>query len=62
MLAGRRYGLLAHAAAATSSPPRSIVEALAATAAGSAAAVPSEHGFWAVEQDMIASEHERDPF
>jgi uncharacterized protein YbbC (DUF1343 family) len=21
-----------------------------------------EHGFWAVEQDMIASEHERDPF
>jgi uncharacterized protein YbbC (DUF1343 family) len=63
MLAGRRYGLLAHAAAATSSPPRSIVEALTATAADAPRRLFSpEHGFWAVEQDMIASEHERDPF
>ena len=62
-LAGRRYGLLSHAAAATSHPPRSIVEALAASAAGAPRRLFSpEHGFWAVEQDMIPSEHERDPF
>ena len=62
-LAGRRYGLLSHAAAATSSPPRSIVDALSASAAGAPRRLFSpEHGFWAVEQDMVASEHERDPF
>jgi uncharacterized protein YbbC (DUF1343 family) len=61
-LAGRRYGVLAHAAAATSDPPGSIVEALAATAAGAPRRLLSpEHGFWAVEQDMIPSASERDP-
>ncbi len=62
MLAGRRYGVLAHAAAATSSPPRSIVEALNATAGAPLRLFSPEHGFWAVEQDMVASEHEPDPF
>jgi uncharacterized protein YbbC (DUF1343 family) len=62
-LAGRRYGVLSHGAAATSSPPCSIVDALAASAAGPPRRLFSpEHGFWAVEQDMIPSEHERDPF
>jgi uncharacterized protein YbbC (DUF1343 family) len=63
MLAGRRYGVLAHAAAATSEPPRSIVEALAATAAGAPRRLLSpEHGFWAVEQDMIPQANDRDLF
>ena len=63
MLAGRRYGVLAHAAAATSDPPRSIVESLTATAAGAPRRLLSpEHGFWAVEQDMIPSANERDLF
>jgi uncharacterized protein YbbC (DUF1343 family) len=63
MLAGRRYGVLAHAAAATSDPPRSIVEALAQTAAGAPRRLLSpEHGFWAVEQDMVPSSSERDLF
>jgi uncharacterized protein YbbC (DUF1343 family) len=62
-LAGRRYGVLSHAAAATSSPPCSIVEALGRTAAGPPRRLLSpEHGFWAVEQDMIPSADERDAF
>jgi uncharacterized protein YbbC (DUF1343 family) len=63
LLAGRRYGVLAHAAAASSRPPRSIVETLAAGGGCAPLRLFSpEHGFWAVEQDMVASEHERDPF
>jgi uncharacterized protein YbbC (DUF1343 family) len=62
LLAGRRYGVLAHAAAATSSPPRTIVEALTALGSAPRRLFAPEHGFWAVEQDMIASEHEHDPF
>jgi uncharacterized protein YbbC (DUF1343 family) len=61
-LAGRPYGLLAHAAAATSSQ-RTIVEALAASPAKAPRRLFSpEHGFWAVEQDMVPSSHERDAF
>jgi uncharacterized protein YbbC (DUF1343 family) len=61
-LAGRRYGVLAHAAA-VSSMPRSIVDALRATGAGAPRRLFSpEHGFWAVEQDMVPSHHERDAF
>jgi uncharacterized protein YbbC (DUF1343 family) len=60
-LAGRRYGVLAHAAAVTSGAPRSIVEALRTSSAGSPRRLLSpEHGFWAVEQDMVPSAHERD--
>ncbi|HVR30337.1 MAG TPA: DUF1343 domain-containing protein [Thermoanaerobaculia bacterium] len=61
-LVGRPYGLLSHAAALTSTP-RTIVEALAASAAGAPRRLFSpEHGFWGVEQDMVPSRSERDPF
>jgi uncharacterized protein YbbC (DUF1343 family) len=53
-LAGRRYGLLAHAAALTADC-RPAHLALAASAAGPPAALfAPEHGFHGVEQDMVA--------
>jgi len=60
-LAGRRYGLLAHAASTTAD----LVPAhLALAAAGSPPAVlfGPEHGYYAVEQDMVASEDAADPW
>ncbi len=60
-LAGRPYGLLAHAASITSDL-RPLHLALAGSAAGPPAALfGPEHGFYAVEQDMVASRDEIDP-
>ncbi len=60
-LAGRRYGLLAHGASVTSDC-RPLHLALAESAAGAPAALfGPEHGYYAVEQDMVASLDERDP-
>ena len=61
LLAGRRYGVLAHAAAA-SSDPRTIVDALSAACGAPRRLFSPEHGFWAVEQDMVPSHSERDAF
>jgi len=61
-LAGRRYGLLAHAAS-VSADCRPLHLALAASAAGPPAALfGPEHGFYGVEQDMIPSADDRDPW
>ncbi len=60
-LAGRKYGLLAHAAALTSQPAP-LHLALQASSAGSPSVLFSpEHGYYAVEQDMIPSSDQRDP-
>ncbi|HYN22969.1 MAG TPA: DUF1343 domain-containing protein [Thermoanaerobaculia bacterium] len=61
-LAGRRYGLLAHGASITSDA-RPIHRALA-TSAGSLpqALFGPEHGFYGVEQDMVAAENQPDPW
>ena len=60
-LAGRRYGFLGHSAAITSDY-RPAHAALAASAAGPAAALfGPEHGFYGVEQYMVASRDQRDP-
>lgn len=54
-LSGRRYGLLAHGASVTADL-RPIHLALAASAAGPPAALfGPEHGFYGVEQDMVAA-------
>jgi uncharacterized protein YbbC (DUF1343 family) len=61
LLAGRRYGLLAHGASLTAE----LVPAhLALARAGVAPAVlfGPEHGYYGVEQDMVASADERDPW
>jgi len=62
-LAGRRYGLLAHGAS-ISRDARPIHRALAASrAAGAPAALfGPEHGFYGIEQDMIAAEEGLDPW
>ena len=61
ILAGRRYGLLAHSASITADC-RPLHLALAASGAGPPAALfGPEHGYYAVEQDMVASLDERDP-
>jgi uncharacterized protein YbbC (DUF1343 family) len=61
-LRGRSYGLLAHAAAVAHGP-RPIHLALAATEAGPPRALFSpEHGFYGVEQDMVATAGGRDPW
>lgn len=61
-LAGRRYGLLAHGAAITSDA-RPIHRALASSAAGPPQALfGPEHGYYGVEQDMVAAENQRDPW
>jgi uncharacterized protein YbbC (DUF1343 family) len=61
-LAGRRYGLLAHGAAVTADL-RPAHRALAASAAGAPAVLfGPEHGYYGVEQDMVAAESGRDPW
>ncbi len=60
-LAGRRYGLLAHAAAVT----RDLVPSHLALSRGPhppAVLFGPEHGLYAVEQDMVASAGGRDPW
>lgn len=59
-LAGRRYGLLAHGASITSDA-RPIHRALAATHVPQALFGP-EHGFYGIEQDMVAAESQTDPW
>lgn len=61
VLAGRRYGLLAHHAAVTPDC-RPLHVALAGSEAGPPGALfGPEHGYYAVEQDMIASRDQHDP-
>ncbi len=61
VLAGRRYGLLGHGASITADL-RPLHLALAGSAAGPPAALfGPEHGYYAVEQDMVASRDARDP-
>ena len=61
-LAGRRYGVLAHGASITREG-LPIHLALAAGPAGAPHALfGPEHGFYGIEQDMIASESMRDPW
>lgn len=61
-LAGRRYGLLAHGASITGDL-RPIHLALAASPAGPPAALfGPEHGFYGVEQDMVAAAGGADPW
>ena len=64
-LGRRRYGLLAHGASLTGDarPIRPIHRALAASAAGAPAALfGPEHGFYGIEQDMVAAAGGRDPW
>src|SRR5215213_9738755 len=61
-LAGRRYGLLAHGASITGEG-RPIHLALAASPAGVPAALfGPEHGYYGIEQDMIAADGGKDPW
>lgn len=61
-LAGRRYGLLAHGASITGDA-RPIHRALAASPAGRPQALfGPEHGFYGIEQDMVAAESQTDPW
>lgn len=61
-LRGRPYGLLAHGASITVDG-RPLHLALAASAAGPAAGLfGPEHGYYGIEQDMVASRHETDPW
>lgn len=61
-LAGRRYGVLAHGASITSDA-RPIHRALASGPAGPPQALfGPEHGFYGIEQDMIAAESGLDPW
>ncbi|MEM1205266.1 MAG: DUF1343 domain-containing protein [Acidobacteriota bacterium] len=61
-LVGRRYGLLAHGASITEDL-RPLHLALADSPAGAPAALfGPEHGFYGVEQDMVPSADERDPW
>ncbi len=56
-LAGRRYGILAHGASITGDA-RPIHRALAAPSA----LFGPEHGFYGIEQDMVAAESQTDPW
>lgn len=61
-LAGRRYGILAHGASITRDG-RPIHLALAASPAGPPSALfGPEHGYYGIEQDMIAAESGTDPW
>jgi uncharacterized protein YbbC (DUF1343 family) len=60
-LAGRRYGLLAHGASLTADLVPAHL-ALAAAGAPPAVLFGPEHGYYGVEQDMVASTDERDPW
>ena len=62
LLQGRAYGLLAHGAAVTGDL-RPIHRALAASVAGPPRALfGPEHGFYGIEQDMVAAAGGRDPW
>ena len=62
LLAGRRYGLLAHAASVSAALVPAHL-ALASSAAGPPAALfGPEHGFYGTEQDMVAAQGGRDPW
>ncbi len=60
-LAGRRFGLLAQAASITARA-RPAHLALVATGAPPARLFGPEHGYYGVEQDMVATEHAADPW
>ena len=60
-LAGRRFGLLAHGASLTADLVPAHL-ALAKRGCKPAALFGPEHGYYGVEQDMVASHHERDPW
>jgi len=61
-LRGRRYGLLAHHASVTADLRPAHV-ALAASSGGPPAVLfGPEHGYYGVEQDMVPSEDQRDPW
>lgn len=60
-LAGRRYGLLAHAASVSASYLPAHL-ALAAAGFPPARLFAPEHGFYGVEQDMIAARDDTDPW
>ncbi|MBZ0114723.1 MAG: DUF1343 domain-containing protein, partial [Thermoanaerobaculia bacterium] len=59
-LRGRRYGILGHQASVTADLRQAHV-ALAASEWPPSILFGPEHGYYAVEQDMVASEDERDP-
>lgn len=61
VLAGRRYGLLAHAAS-LARDLRPIHRALARDAGPPAALFGPEHGFYGIEQDMVAADGGHDPW
>lgn len=60
-VAGRRYGLLAHAASLSADLAPAHL-ALAAAGRPPAALFGPEHGYYAVEQDMVAAEDATDPW
>jgi uncharacterized protein YbbC (DUF1343 family) len=60
-LKGRRFGFLGHGASITADL-RPTHLALAEKAGAPAALFGPEHGFYGVEQDMVASAHEKDPW
>jgi uncharacterized protein YbbC (DUF1343 family) len=60
-LAGRRYGLLAHGASLTADLVPAHL-ALSRRGCRPAALFGPEHGYYGVEQDMVASHSERDPW
>jgi uncharacterized protein YbbC (DUF1343 family) len=60
-LAGKLYGLLAHGASLTRDA-RPIHRALSGSASPPAALFGPEHGFYGIEQDMVAAESGRDPW
>lgn len=61
-LAGRRYGLLAHGASITSAGVPIHLALLAAGAGLPSALFGPEHGFYGIEQDMVAAGGGRDPW
>ena len=60
-LAGRRYGLLAHGASVTEDLRPAHVALAASKAGPPAVLLGPEHGYYGVEQDMVASRDETDP-
>ncbi len=60
-LAGRRYALLAHGASVTSDL-RPAHLALASSGHPPAALMGPEHGYYGVEQDMVAADGGKDPW
>jgi uncharacterized protein YbbC (DUF1343 family) len=61
LLAGRRYGLLAHGAS-VSGDLEPVHRALARRAGPPAALFGAEHGYYAIEQDMISADGGVDPW